>query len=64
MAALQRMAPQPASETASREPLAANSSMMSTASAQARRMSMGTLQAVRRALSMTASRSGSSLGIP
>ena len=64
MAALQRMAPQPASETASREPLAANSSMMSMASPQARMMSMGTEQATLRAFSMTWALVGSSLGIP
>ena len=64
MAALHRTAPQPASETARREPFSANSPMMPMASAQARMISMGTPQAVFRASSMILSRSGSSLGIP
>ena len=63
-AALQHTAPQPASETASREPLAANTATQSMASQHSSMMCMGVEQAMMVASSRILSRLGSSLGMP
>ena len=63
-AALQQTAPQPASETARRLPLAANTAMYSMAWQHSSMIFMGVEQAMMVASSITASRVGSSLGMP
>ena len=57
-------APQPASETARREPLAAKTEIASMDSQHSSMMCIGTWQAVIVAFSMISGRLGSSLGMP
>ena len=63
-AALQHTAPQPASDTARREPFSANTAMASMASQHSSMMCMGVEQAMMVASSITLSRLGSSFGMP
>ena len=63
-AALQQTAPQPASETARRLPLAAKTAIASIASQHSSMIFMGVEQAMMVASSITVSRVGSSLGMP